>query len=69
MDRHGPGPISRLSAARCVDLELRPLPSTGATRSQRYYGPIRHPGRPGLSLTGVRLRVTRPHGSGFPMLR
>ena len=53
-------PISRLSAACCVDLELRPLPSTGVTRRRRYYGPIRHPGRPGLSLTGVRLRVTRP---------
>ena len=62
-------PISRLSAACCVDLELRPLPSTGVTRRRRYYGPIRHPGRPGLSLAGVRLRVTRPHRSGFPVLR
>ncbi len=59
-------PISRLSAAGCVDLELRPLPSTGATRRQRYYGPIRHPGRPGLSLAGVRLRVTRLTTRGFP---
>ena len=62
-------PISRLSAACCVDLELRPLPSTGVTRLRRYYGPVRHPGRPGLSLAGVRLRVTRPHRSGFPVLR
>ena len=62
-------PISRLSAACCVDLELRPLPSIGVTRRQRYYGPIRHPGRPGLSLAGVRLRVTRPHRLGFPVLR
>ena len=62
-------PISRLSAACCVDLELRPLPSTGVTRRPRYYGPIRHPRRPGLSLTGVRLRVTRPHRLGFPVLR
>ena len=51
-------PISRLSATSCVDLELRPLPSTGVTRLRRYYGPLRHPRRPGLSLAGVRLRVT-----------
>ena len=62
-------PISRLSAACCVDLEPRPLPSTGITRLRRYYEPLRHPRRPGLSLAGVRLRVTRPHRSGFPVLR
>ena len=39
----------------CVDLELRPLPSIGITRLQRYYEPLRHPVTPGLSLTGVRL--------------
>ena len=49
-----------------VGLELRPLPSTGVTRLRRYYGPVRHPGRPGLSLAGVRLRVTRSHRWGFP---
>ena len=48
-------PISRLSVASCVDLEPRPLPSTGVTRRRRYYGPLRHPTRPGLSLAGVRL--------------
>ncbi len=52
-----------------VDLEPRPLPSTGVTRLRRYYGPLRHPKRPSLSLTGVRLRVTRPHRRGFPVLR
>src|SRR5271169_5331022 len=62
-------PISRLSVTSCVGLELRPLPSTGVTRGQRYYGPLRHPRRPGLSLTGVRLRVTRPHRLGLPVLR
>src|SRR5207245_3624890 len=62
-------PISRLSAAYCVDLEPRPLPSTGVTRRRRYYGPLRHPRWPGLSLAGVRLRVTRPHRLGFPVLR
>src|SRR5262249_36062534 len=62
-------PISRLSAAYCVELEPRPLPPTGVTRSRRYYGPLRHPRRPGLSLAGIRSRVTRPHRSGFPELR
>ena len=40
--------------------EVRLLPSTGVTRFHRYYGPVRHPTRPGLSLAGVRLtqRVT-----------
>ena len=37
----------------------------GVTRPRRYYGPLRHPRRPGLSLTGVRLRVTHPHRMGF----
>jgi hypothetical protein len=62
-------PISRLSAACRVDLELRPLPSAGVARRQRYYGPIRHPEWPGRSLAGVRLRVTRPHHLGFPVFR
>ena len=62
-------PISRLSVTSCVDLELRPLPSTGVTRCQRYYGPLRHPRQPGLSLAGIRLRVTCPHRLGFPVLR
>ena len=69
-------PISRLSVTSCVGLELRPLPSPGVTRGQRYYGPLRHPRGnpacgvgPGLSLAGVRLRVTRPHRLGFPVLR
>src|SRR5450432_3574877 len=46
--------------------EVRPLPSTGVTRLPRYYEPLRHPTRPGLSLTGVRLAVTRRHRWGFP---
>src|SRR5262249_33024585 len=48
-------PISRLFATSYVDLELRPLPSTGVNRLPRYYEPLRHPKRPGLSLAGVRL--------------
>jgi hypothetical protein len=58
-------PISRSLTASCVGLELRPLPSTGITRLQRYYEPLRRPSAPGLSLTGVRLiiLITR---RGFP---
>ena len=54
--------------AYCVCLELRPLPSTGITRFQRYCEPLRHPSAPGLSLTGVRL-IIPDHASGFPVLR
>src|SRR5262249_1718406 len=35
--------------------EVRPLPSPGVTRLRWYYGPVRLPPWPGLSLTGVRL--------------
>ena len=52
----------------CVRLELRPLPSTEVTQLPRYYGPIRHPKMPGLSVTGVRL-VVPDHTMGFPVLR
>ena len=38
-----------------VRLQLRPLPSTGVTRLPRYYEPLRHPSRPGLSLTSCQL--------------
>ena len=49
-------------------LEPRPLPSAGIARLPRYYGPLRHPGRPDLSLTGCRLaRATPP--PGLPVLR
>ena len=40
--------------------EVRPLPSTDVTRLLRYYEPVRHPTRPGLSLAGVRLGDTPP---------
>src|SRR5262249_23820645 len=52
----------------CVGLELRSLPSPGITRLQRYYGPLRHPSTPGLSLTGVRL-IIPDHALGLPVLR
>ena len=52
----------------CVCLELRPLPSPGIARLQRYYWPLRHPSAPGLSLTGVRL-IIPDHAVGLPVLR
>ena len=55
-------------ATYCVRLELRPLPSTGITRLHRYYGPLRHPKAPSLSLAGVRL-VIPDHAEGLPVLR
>ncbi len=47
-----------------MGLERRPLPSTAVTRLPRYYEPHRHPRWPGLSVTGVRLGVTRPLSLG-----
>src|SRR5260221_4951041 len=61
-------PISRSFTTYCVYLELRSLPSTGITRLQRYYEPLRHPRAPGPSLTGVRL-VIADHALGLPVLR
>ena len=55
-------PLSLSFSSASDLLELRPLPSTGVTRLPRYYEPVRHPRRPGLSLAGVRL------GSRFPPL-
>ena len=59
-------PISWLSVTSCVGLELRPLPSTRVTRLRRYYGPLRYPSRPSLSLAGVWLRGSAPRRSGIP---
>ena len=61
-------PISRSVTTYCVGLELRSLPSTGITRLQRYYEPLRHPRAPGLSLTGVQL-VIADHALGLPVFR
>ena len=52
-----------------VGFELRPLRSTGITRFPHYYGPLRHPIPPGLSLTGVQLGFTPAHRMGLPVLR
>src|SRR5215475_10337631 len=61
-------PISRSLTTSCVGLELGLLPSPGITRLQRYYGPLRHPSAPGLSLAGVRL-IIPDHALGLPVLR
>src|ERR1700716_3852277 len=61
-------PISRSFTTYCVCLELRSLPSTGVTRLQRYYEPLRHPRAPSLSLTGLRL-VIADHALGLSGLR
>src|SRR6266481_3436576 len=61
-------PISVSFTTYCVCLELRSLPSTGITRLQRYYEPLRHPKAPGLSLTGFRLALA-DHALGLPVLR
>ena len=61
-------PISRSLSTCCVRLELRSLPSTGITRLQRYYEPLRHPRASGLSVTGLRL-VVPDHALGLPVLR
>ena len=44
--------------ASCVRLELRPLPFAGITQRPRYYEPLRHPTRPGLSLASFQLIST-----------
>src|SRR6266404_4368144 len=50
----------------CVCLELRPLPSTGITRFQRYYEPLRHPKAPSLSFAGFQLVIALSTPWGFP---
>src|SRR5713101_6613410 len=61
-------PISRSVTTYCVCLELRSLPSTGVTRLQLYYEPLRHPRAPGLSLAGFQL-VIADHALGLPVFR
>src|SRR5258705_9882963 len=62
-------PISRSFPTYCVCLELRSLPSTGITRLQRYYEPLRHPKAPGLSLAGFPVGRRFDHAVGLPVLR
>ena len=50
---HSPGSIRNNA-----DPEPRPLCSTGVARLLRYYGPLRHPQRPGSTLTSYWLATT-----------
>src|SRR3981189_977815 len=61
-------PISKSLTTCCVCLELRYLPSTGITRLQRYYEPLRPPTARRLSLPGCRLAIA-DHALGLPVLR
>ena len=65
---HRLAPLSLSFSSASGLLELRPLPSTGITRLPRYYEPVRHPRRPGLSLAGVRLGSCSPP-LGLPVLQ
>src|SRR5260370_20036762 len=51
----GSSPIPRSFVASCFSFQLRLLPSSGITRLRRYCEPLRHPSRPGLSLTSCQL--------------
>jgi hypothetical protein len=63
----GSSPIPLSFVAYYVRLQLRPLPSTGVTRLHRYYKPLRHPKRPGLSLTSCQL-IQLQSPLGLPVL-
>src|SRR5262249_32400993 len=59
---------------RQVDIEEHEEPVESSPVEQlawddrRYYGPIRHPTWPRLSLTGCELTAKRGHRVGFPVL-
>src|SRR6266481_9627131 len=55
MELLGSSPIPQSFVASCVSFQLRLLPSTGVTQLHRYYEPLRHPIRPGLSLASCQL--------------
>ena len=61
-------PLSLSFSAATGLLELGSLPSTGVTRLPRYYEPVRHLRRPGLSLAGVRWGFRSPP-MGLPVLQ
>ncbi|AXC12388.1 hypothetical protein ACPOL_3093 [Acidisarcina polymorpha] len=63
----GSSPIPLSLVVYYVRLQLRPLPSTGITRLHRYYRPLRHPKRPGLSLASCQL-IQPQSPLGLPVL-
>ena len=56
----------RAVSISCIRLEPRPLRSTGVTRRRHYYGPLRLPARPGLSVAGVRLTAEAVTAQDLP---
>jgi hypothetical protein len=62
----GSSPIPLSSSLLAFCFQLRSLPFTGITRLHRYYGPLRHPKRPGLALASCQLIPTANHRWGFP---
>jgi hypothetical protein len=60
--------VQGLSPCQTLSLVGCSLPSTGVTRLQRYYEPLRHPMAPDLSLAGTRL-VIADRAMGLPVLR
>jgi len=65
----GSSPIPRPSPLPALAFNQGPFPPPPPAGLPRYYGPLRHPVRPGLALAGVRLAVTRRHHAGLPVLR
>jgi len=61
-------PIARPLVASGVVLELRPLRSTGVTRLQHYYEPLRHPTRPRPVPRGCPVAGHAPAPLGLPVL-
>src|SRR5713101_7560418 len=63
------GSLTGKNTSRLISPSLTPVHEredlAGITRLHRYYGPLRHPNAPGLSLTGVRLTIS-DHAFGRP---
>ncbi len=60
-------PLPASCALSLTSPHLRSLPSASVTRPLRYYEPLRHPARPGLSLAGFRFGACTPP-AGLPVL-
>src|ERR1019366_8722293 len=65
----GSSPIPLSSSLLAFCFQLRSLPSPGITRLPRYYGPPRHPTRPGLALASCQLIPNCRSPLGLPVLR
>lgn len=61
-------PISGPSPLCSVCLEPGRLPSTGITRLQQYYAPLRHPASPGSAAHAAPVGRAHGHVAGLPVL-